>query len=81
MSRYEYLLHAKRKEVLPMLVIDPRNAFGYRLRDLLKFNNVPYERIKGLAEGIPEASGRNPWPRFSHKTGPGVDGAPVSHRY
>lgn len=64
-----------------MLVIDPRNAFKYRLRDLLKFNNVPYERIKGLAAGFPEKPGADPWPRFSHKTGPGVDGTPISHRY
>ena len=67
-----------------MLVIDPRNAFRYRLRDLLKFHDVPYERIKGLAEGIPEKSGNEPgpvWPKFSHKTGPGVDGIPVSHMY
>ena len=59
----------------------PRSAFGRDFLKLLRDTHVPESRIEGLTKGFPSQLGINPWPRFSHKTGPGVDGAPVSHRY
>ena len=64
------------------LVIHPKDMFKYRLSDLLRAKKVPYERIKGLAEGFSTpTTSDTPWPKFNRKTGPGVDGTPISHRY